>query len=907
MILLKANNELKNVFSRLIQTMGANVVWGGNFVVLNNFLILSGKVRSLVFNFDNRKVNTNIIELPDKEEDMEPVAENDILANVLNMTLYAFGKWGVIKGLKVDQNYNQLNDLFCSILKDLKISPGFRDDNFRFYKNDIQITYEEVVTAAIEEGKRKAEEVREEAEEESDSDSRLGLWHKMRWTMVRAAFSKVGTDDYERKASRLGNNFYLTGYLCPDCKNKMHMCVYPQGQEFPVETEEGRVYLARSYTCDSCNLFYTPRPGKLLREGDVYTLKFDNDRDAYEDYHTLLGKRGARTTNYNFNEYASLRGKKRAPSLEEACAGMEQMSEEELKNLEEKLEEGFFPPIQAEPYLEKVKKLLRQRHGQKGGTEKKTETDADTAGVASPNGKSGNGSDLKSIHGKKTVDIQSGTAADIRNKEAVGNHKGKVQAQNPEYHKGTGVSSEDRPVSDAHMTDGHSAQNDKYDARMKVLDRMSPRQLKELINQIQTDTQLMQPDKEYYMNQVKSAVYQKEDETVRKRAADCANKPYGVISRVMKEISQADCSETVKQEALDSLREVRQIRGEEEAAKLIAGMPANLNRNQYRIFKEKLAQYQDVDISAYQGQLDERWKLAAGEEIAGMLRRAARSNRSGLMNLLEQLKSDDFSKEQTADARREIEDRIRAIDEKAIDKICPNIMGMTFDEAAEAYEKIEAGAFLPDLKTNTLEMIDKRLTKIKMDECGLLVEKLRKDLNGKIKDSERIHFYEVRSIMRGDWDAKEAELTANALNTYAAGRGRYEYPILICDSSGRKNGKEGFVLTPDHIFYNSTFNSEAIPIRAVTKIEGSTGLLNRGLYVSRGGNKTKIPGGIPAKELGTFGGILNKFTTYLQEKPESRSIAYLAKEKHEVKCCYRCGYTYRQGTVCPKCGNQANQ
>ncbi|MCI9058415.1 MAG: hypothetical protein HFH52_01295, partial [Lachnospiraceae bacterium] len=98
MILLKANSELNNIFSRMLKTMDVNVVWTGNIVVLNNFLILSGKVRSLIFNFDNRKIMTNVIELPDKEEDMEPVGENQTLTNVLNMTLYAFGKWGSIRG-----------------------------------------------------------------------------------------------------------------------------------------------------------------------------------------------------------------------------------------------------------------------------------------------------------------------------------------------------------------------------------------------------------------------------------------------------------------------------------------------------------------------------------------------------------------------------------------------------------------------------------------------------------------------------------------------------------------------------------------------------------------------------------------------------------------------------------------
>ena len=37
---------------------------------------------------------------------------------------------------------------------------------------------------------------------------------------------------------------------------------------------------------------------------------------------------------------------------------------------------------------------------------------------------------------------------------------------------------------------------------------------------------------------------------------------------------------------------------------------------------------------------------------------------------------------------------------------------------------------------------------------------------------------------------------------------------------------------------------------------------------------------------------LNRFIQYLQEKPESRSVEYLAEEKHPVKCCYRCGYVY---------------
>ena len=51
---------------------------------------------------------------------------------------------------------------------------------------------------------------------------------------------------------------------------------------------------------------------------------------------------------------------------------------------------------------------------------------------------------------------------------------------------------------------------------------------------------------------------------------------------------------------------------------------------------------------------------------------------------------------------------------------------------------------------------------------------------------------------------------------------------------------------------------------------------------------------------------LNRFIQYLQEKPESRSVEYLAEEKHPVKCCYRCGYVYEGGNICPKCGSRNN-
>ncbi len=66
MIILNTNSELKETFDRLIQAMQVQVEWNGQFVIIGDYLILHGRVRSLFFNFENRKVVTNLIDIPMK-------------------------------------------------------------------------------------------------------------------------------------------------------------------------------------------------------------------------------------------------------------------------------------------------------------------------------------------------------------------------------------------------------------------------------------------------------------------------------------------------------------------------------------------------------------------------------------------------------------------------------------------------------------------------------------------------------------------------------------------------------------------------------------------------------------------------------------------------------------------------
>lgn len=136
----------------------------------------------------------------------------------------------------------------------------------------------------------------------------------------------------------------------------------------------------------------------------------------------------------------------------------------------------------------------------------------------------------------------------------------------------------------------------------------------------------------------------------------------------------------------------------------------------------------------------------------------------------------------------------------------------------------------------------------------------------------------------------------------------FEYPILVVDATRSGTGKEGIIITPEHLYYSTLLNAYGVRIDTIARIEASTGLLNKGLYMyQKNGAKTKIPYAVESKDLTAFAGVLDNFVRYLQEKPDSRSLTYLASEKHETICCFRCGYEYKGGNVCPKCGYQDNE
>lgn len=154
----------------------------------------------------------------------------------------------------------------------------------------------------------------------------------------------------------------------------------------------------------------------------------------------------------------------------------------------------------------------------------------------------------------------------------------------------------------------------------------------------------------------------------------------------------------------------------------------------------------------------------------------------------------------------------------------------------------------------------------------------------------------------------ETHIFDRAAAVYAGGKNLFEYPIFAVDTSRNRSGKDGMLLTPENLFYHTRMNSYAIPVSAVDSLSATTGLMNHKLILEeKNGAKHKLPFAVSGSEIKDWAQVLGDFIQYLQEKPASRKLEYLAKDRHDKICCFRCGYVYQSGDVCPECGYKMNQ
>jgi len=1010
-LILKTNIELKKIFTKLIKTVSAPVTWTDQFVVINNKLVLLGTGRSLIFDFDHKKVYTNLLDISTENKMIEIIPNQVLMNNIMNVTLYAFGKWGAIGGLKVEKDYAALNDLFANVFRPIRIEAELRIENLRFYKNGLQITFEDVVLAALnflkEEGKGKEDknkaasnkedqraedepgqtddsedkEIERNTEYMEEDEYEIGLWHKMVWKKENCDFEKRPQNEKDAVKSRIGNNFYMTDYQCPKCKEKLYMAVYPVDKEVLIETEEARVYMARTFACNTCNAFYTPRPDRLLQEGEVYSLKFDEDRVAYEDYLEILGNKAERTTNYKFNEYEAdrLNGKKKdIMDGEEETGTAEEIPSEEMTEKEdrtrkqEKGKAGIFSrggirnvgkhfgkafgmrdPVKSDPAKENEQERGENQNAEtigqpeelvSGGigpkedqedNKEQTVQSAKTAGQEVLTTFTTAGWQKDKSERDKQDQINKAWKERVAQKRELSpemkQHKARLMEKTTEELKVilAGMENKAESVILERGGDGLAGREyidlikealrekltAKYDARVETLGNLTLKQLSELKKQIGKENVLSKEEKENYIKKVDNRLYQLEEKSVKQKMELSKNKSYSQLEQLIEEIEKGVESEELKQETLKKIKRIKADRAEREVEHLITHMPLHLDRKQLSVYLDQIDRYKEVDITQYRKRIEQRKDMAEREEINAIVRRGGKKDRNALWELYGQLRHEDYKEENKEPFLEKIYEKIRKMDEDEIARICPDAASLSFEEGLAAYEKIKEGMFLPELKTNTLEMIEHRLTKLKTDESVQLMRKLKSDMEEKMPDYAHFYFYDAREEHRRK-DREEPEKDEDqdhiammrAVNGYASARGQYEYPIVVCDTSRSSNGKEGFVLTPDHIFYHTLLSSGTVSIGEIEKAEAGKGIFSKGIHLRHfTGKKEKLPNTVKPERLEVFAEILTDFVTYLQEKPESRSISYLAKEKHDVKCCYRCGYVYKEGNICPRCGSKMNQ
>jgi hypothetical protein len=663
-----------------------------------------------------------------------------------------------------------------------------------------------------------------------------------------------------------------------------------------IETDEGRVVLARAYACDTCKRFYTPKPYKLLLENSIYMMDFDEDSVAFEDYLELMGENGARTSNSNFNmfenDYKNHGKEPEGRSLEQMYENMSELTDEDIIDIADMFDSGFYTPSQQRMYEQEFEDEIKKR-GISKYSSKEHSAKADkgsTDNNSESSGKNQNAQKSQKAHKNENAKTH-GSYSDVPYDRADTQKTEKMAAHFPRVDKA--------------VTALDNGDDDTFE---RLTDNFTEEELKQTYNVLKNKTESVPKErKEQVLKKVETKLFKRQQTDLLKMAMEVKDKPYKDMRQVYKKIKEKDCADSVKSGVLDTLKNLMQQRGKKELQVLIEHIPDNISRAVYSQFKEKFKEYDDIDNAPYIEMLDQKRDAIEQRELAEFVRKNNRrpKDRKSLLELIEKIKPLDYEERNKEIYTQQLLDNVRAIDEAAIKRICPDVFDMTFDEAKEAYKRISEGDFLPELKADMLSHISKRLEALKKDECRNLVNKLVRDTDWHTGNVEGIYIYDIRRMSNENCDDTDAIIVNNALNTYGAGE-KYEYPLLVYDSTKAGNGKKGFVLTPDHIYYNSSMTAGTVKMSEVGGFFIETGLFNKGIYVKKGNESLKLTGNIKGDKnvLDLYLKQLNKFIKYLKEKPESRNVEYLAKEKHDVKCCTRCGYVYKYGNVCPKCGSR---
>ena len=901
MIVLKSTAELHLVFNKLIKTLSVPVEWNGNFVISGNFLILPGKERSVIFNYDTRRVTTNLSDDKLSRKVPEPIKEGSGLINIFNLVLYAFGKWGALKGITVEKDYKKINTLFGAVFGAYGVSADYTEQHCFWYKDGTRITYEDVIQLAIESEHR-------QPESEEDIEEETGLWHSTTWKFDNQSFIFEKLPMAQRRKGRIGHNFYKVGYACPHCGEKLYMASF-SGREKPViDTVEGRVQLARAFFCPSCVIFYTPLPEAGLEDEEVYYLDFDGDKTAGNDYMEMLGRLGTREVNGDFNKYVDRVNDEGRTTTRQSLNGIDKGISDERRSLNG-IDKGIKDDRRSLNGIDKgIKDDRRSLNGiDKGIKDDRRSLNGIDKGIKddrrSLNGiDKGISDDRRSLNG-----IDKGISDDRRSLNGI--DKGIKDDRRSLNGIDKGIKDDRRSLNgiDKGISDDRSDLNG-IDKGISD-DRRSLNGVRKFDDENEqiSDKVSGNPDKEDVFDIVheKAAVMADIDGT-------------GELHTYRKDTSHVRCKDAIK----SSRRKLRirrlavlfksfsivkwfRRKGYGKASK--ENSDKELYRNAERISAPGAVTASDGK-AGYTMREEAESAPAQRRKLDELLEKTGNATRKDIVDLLDKVKAGHFDKTVQMEYAGKLQEDIAALDRRRIDEACKGYLDYNGEELEKLYSMIEEEEFLPEIKAAALDSVAGRLWKIRNEEAELLVKRIKKSLceNG-VSENHALYFYPAMEILEGRADTHVKDHLECAVDSYAPGLGRYEYPVIMEDTTGKQNGKRGMFITPDAIYYGNFYTYGHIMAENIERIGSYTGFMGRYVIVYLDdGSKIRLSSVIAKDELEAYAMTLNDFVMYLKQKPFSRKEKYLAKESHDVICCFRCGYVYKNMKECPKCGYKFN-
>ena len=887
MIVLKSTAELHLVFNKLIKTLSVPVEWNGNFVISGNFLILPGKERSVIFNYDTRRVTTNLSDDKLSRKVPEPIKEGSGLINIFNLVLYAFGKWGALKGITVEKDYKKINTLFGAVFGAYGVSADYTEQHCFWYKDGTRITYEDVIQLAIESEHR-------QPESEEDIEEETGLWHSTTWKLDNQSFIFEKLPMAQRRKGRIGHNFYKVGYACPHCGEKLYMASF-SGREKPViDTVEGRVQLARAFFCPSCVIFYTPLPEAGLEDEEVYYLDFDGDKTAGNDYMEMLGRLGTREVNGDFNKYVDRVNDEGRTTTRQSLNGIDKGISDERRSLNG-IDKGIKDDRRS---LNGIDKGIKDDRRSLNGIDKGIKDDR-----RSLNGiDKGINDDRRSLNG-----IDKGISDDRRSLNGI--DKGIKDDRRSLNGIDKGISDDRRSLNgiDKGIKDDRSDLNgiDKGTSD----DRRSLNGVRKFDDENEqiSDKVSGNPDKEDVFDIVheKAAVMADIDGT-------------GELHTYRKDASHVRCKDAIKS-SRRKLR-IRRLAVLFKSFSIVKwfrrkvygkASEENSDKEPYRN-AERISAPGAVTASdgkaGYTMREEAESAPAQRRKLDELLEKTGNATRKDIVDLLDKVKAGHFDKTVQMEYAGKLQEDIAALDRRRIDEACKGYLDYNGEELEKLYSMIEEEEFLPEIKAAALDSVAGRLWKIRNEEAELLVKRIKKSLceNG-VSENHALYFYPAMEILEGRADTHVKDHLECAVDSYAPGLGKYEYPVIMEDTTGKQNGKRGMFITPDAIYYGNFYTYGHIMAENIERIGSYTGFMGRYVIVYLDdGSKIRLSSVIAKDELEAYAMTLNDFVMYLKQKPFSRKEKYLAKESHDVICCFRCGYVYKNMKECPKCGYKFN-